>query len=79
MSTHKHAHTHPLTHTHTHTQLEDKMKVQYLCCNHTEVKGDYNYHKGEILLEQFLWGATKKANQETAGVCLFGSAILCCG
>lgn len=67
------------THTHAHTQLEDKMKVQYLCCNHTEVKGDYNYLKEEILLEQFLWGATKKTDQETAGVYLFGSIMLSCG
>lgn len=46
--------THTLTN--TYTQLEDKMKILYLCCNHTEVKGDYNYHKEEVLLEQFLWG-----------------------
>lgn len=47
------AHTHTLAR--THAQLEDKMKVQCLCCNHTEVNGDYNYHKEKILLEQLLW------------------------
>ena len=45
MLTHKHAHTR--AHTHTHEQLEDKMKVQYLCYELTEVNGDYDYQKEE--------------------------------
>lgn len=43
------------THTHMHEQLEDKMKVQYLCCDHTEVNGDYDYHKAEIMAKN-PWG-----------------------
>lgn len=43
-------------HSNTQTQLEDKMKVQHQCCEHTEVKRDYYYHTEEILSGQLLEG-----------------------
>lgn len=37
----------------THTSLVDKMKVQYLSCDHAGVNGDSDYQTAEILLQ--LW------------------------